>query len=192
VTKQLFLDYVRNTEARSDTDFHLYDVKTAALAQLLDPKGRAYLAIGLKGVGKSAAFKLLSAGDDADIVHAFDAETYQISEEVKPKPTRQYVREVRGELVFQAISDLLHRARENPTFAATIPPDLYQRAQVLNDRFLEKIKDAVNEIGGISILGFGITRRATGKGKKVRRANQRLRLWRSFRNIERTRGQNTF
>ena len=99
MTKQLFLDYVRNTEARSDTDFHLYDVKTAALAQLLDPKGRAYLAIGLKGVGKSAAFKLLSAGDDADIVHAFDAETYQISEEVKPKPTRQYVREVRAELV---------------------------------------------------------------------------------------------
>jgi hypothetical protein len=167
VTKQLFLDYVRNTEARSDTDFHLYDVKTAALAQLLDPKGRAYLAIGLKGVGKSAAFKVLSAGANADIVHAFDAETYQISEEAKPKPTRQYVREVRGELVFQAIRDLVHGARENPTFAATIPADLYQRAQLLNDKLWEKIKDVVNEIGGISILGFGITRRAAGKGKQA-------------------------
>ena len=167
MTKQLFLDYIRNTEARSDNDFHLYDVKTAALAQLLDPKGRAYLAIGLKGVGKSAAFKVLSTEGNADIVHAFDAETYQISEEAKPKPTRQYVREVRGELVFQAVRDLVHRARENPTFAATIPTDLYQRAQVLNDRLWEKIKNVVNEIGGISILGFGITRRAAGKGKKT-------------------------
>lgn len=167
MTKQLFLDYIRNTEARSDNAFHLYDVKTAALAQLLDPKSRAYLAIGLKGVGKSAAFKVLSTEGNADIVHAFDAETYQISEEVKPKPTRQYVREVRGELVFQAVRDLIHRARKNPTIAATIPADLYQRAQVLNDRLWEKIKDIVNEIGGISILGFGVTRRAAGKGKKA-------------------------
>ena len=166
MTKQIFLDYVRNTEARSDSDFHLYDVKTAALAQLLDPKGRAYLAIGLKGVGKSAAFKVLSREAGTEIVHAFDAETYQISEEAKPRPTRQYIREIRGELVFQAVRDLVHRARQNPTFASEIPDDLYQRAEILNDNLWEKIKDVVNEVGGISILGFGITRRAAGKRSK--------------------------
>lgn len=166
MSKQQFLAFVRNTEARSDTNFHLYDLKTAALTRLLDPKGRAYLAIGLKGVGKSAAFKVLSGANGADVVRAIDAETYEVPDEAKPIPTRQYLREVRSELVFQALSDLVSRAKSDPAFAAIIPDDLHQRANILVHKLWDRIKGIANEIGGISILGFGITRRASLKGKK--------------------------
>jgi hypothetical protein len=166
VSKRQFLDFVRNTEARSDTKFHLYDLKTAALAKLLDPNGRAYLAIGLKGVGKSAAFKVLSEANGVDVVRAIDAETYEVPDEARPIPTRQYLREVRSELVFQALSDLLSRAKSDPNFARRIPDDLHQRARVLTAKFWEKTKGIASEVGGISVLGFGITRRASLKGKK--------------------------
>lgn len=166
MSRQKFIDLVRNTEARADDDFHRYDVTTAAIAKLLDREGRGFLAIGLKGVGKSAAFKMLSGPAGADVVRAIDAETYRIPDESTPIPTRQYLREIRGEILFQAIADLVDADRADPGLSGRIPDDILQRARTLRARLWEKIKGIVGEVGGVSFFGFGITRRAAAKGKR--------------------------
>lgn len=161
--KDKFLDFVRNTDARTDQNFELYGVLTDSLTRLFDPADRALLAVGLKGVGKTAAFKLLSTAKGADIVRAINAECLQASEGARQKPTLQYLPEVRTELLLQAISDLAEKVESDKAFARRLPKDVHQRVLALRGQVWEKLKNLAGEIGGVSILGFGVTRRASSR-----------------------------
>jgi hypothetical protein len=49
MSKLDFISYLRETDARNDSNFPRYRVETEALKRLSDPNDRAFLAIGLKG-----------------------------------------------------------------------------------------------------------------------------------------------
>lgn len=163
MSRERFLEFIRNTDARTDPNFASYGVRTDSLNRLITPNDRPLLAIGLKGVGKTAGFKLLSSAGGADIIRSINAESLQVIEGARQKPTLQYVPEVRGELLLQAISDLAEKADRDPAFARQVPQHIHQNARQLREQVWERLKALGDEIGGISILGFGVTRRASTK-----------------------------
>src|SRR2546423_8888426 len=55
-----FIASVSELDARSDDNFRHYYVDTESLKALATFENRGYLAVGLKGVGKSGAFKYLT------------------------------------------------------------------------------------------------------------------------------------
>lgn len=170
MTRETFLSYIRASDARSDTNFDLYRVETAALKRLAAKDDVAFLAVGLKGIGKSACFRSLCSGG-ADVVQQVSTETQEPQEIAASRTTLQYMQEIKSELVFQALITLVKRVELEAELAAKIPQDAQQNARVLVNDFLGKLKDAFGDLRGVTVLGCGISFRPKGK-----KAGGRLKL----------------
>jgi hypothetical protein len=101
-----FQRYLKETDARTDPNLHLYRVETEAMKRLASFSDRAFLAVGLKGIGKTACFLTLQAPTDADVIQPISAETQEPHEIASSRPTLQYIPEIRSELIMQAQSYL--------------------------------------------------------------------------------------
>jgi hypothetical protein len=103
MSRAAFLAYLKETDARFDQNLSLYRVETHALKRLASTSDRAFLAIGLKGIGKTASFLTLQHATDVDFVQSISTETQDAHDPATSKPTLQYVPEIRSELVLQAL-----------------------------------------------------------------------------------------
>ena len=163
MSREAFLAYIKASDARSDPNFDLYRVETAALKRLKDVKDLAYLAVGLKGIGKSACFRTLSAGDGAEVIQPISAETQEPQDISASRPTLQYVQELRTELVLQALITLVQALRVDTKLRKKVAQDAQQNAQVLVTDIWGKLKNTFGGLGGVTVLGFGISFKAKGK-----------------------------
>ncbi|AYG61942.1 hypothetical protein CCGE525_24085 (plasmid) [Rhizobium jaguaris] len=157
MSREQFISYVQESDARTDPNLDLYRVETQAMKRLATTADRAFLAVGLKGVGKTACFKSLSAGRDVDFVQAISAGTQEPLNIEGSRPTLQFVEDIRSELVMQALNTLVEKLKTDKKLAKKVPDDLHQEAQVLVTKLWKRLKDAFGNLGGITILGFGIS-----------------------------------
>ena len=68
VSKAEFLNFLGEIDSREDDNFQKYRVETAALSKLADFGEKAFIGIGLKGIGKSGAFLSLQQIGKVDLV----------------------------------------------------------------------------------------------------------------------------
>jgi hypothetical protein len=158
-----FIAYLKETDARFDQHLDLYRVETHALKRLASMSDRAFLAIGLKGVGKTACFFSMQSADDVDFVQAISAETQDAHDLATSRPTLQYVPEIRSELVLQALITIATKLKANPTLNRKIPSDIHQEINILTTNIWGKLKEIFGGLGGITILGCGISFRNRNK-----------------------------
>jgi hypothetical protein len=162
MSRDLFIDYISRSDARADPDLDKYEVVTRSLKVLSSVSHHPFLAIGLKGVGKSAAFRFLQKGGNVDLVQAISAETQEPQDVPASRPTLQYLPEVRADLVLQALLAYVKHAPHAGQLRK-IPDDLHQRINQYTEDLWGKIKKTAGGLGGISILGFGISFRSRAK-----------------------------
>ncbi|CCV11761.1 hypothetical protein [Mesorhizobium sp. STM 4661] len=163
MTRELFVEYLKRTDARSDTDLARYTVQTRPLATLASSEAKPFVGIGLKGVGKTASFLTLQAMPGADVIQAINAETQEPQDLTASRPTLQYLPEIRSELALQALIALASEIDKTPALSKKVPQDLQQRLHVLLADLQGKAKEAFANLGGFSVLGFGISFRNKNK-----------------------------
>jgi hypothetical protein len=159
-----FQKYLKQTDARTDHDLNLYRVETEPMKRLASMSDRAFLAVGLKGVGKTACFLSLQATNDIDVIQPISAETQEPHEIAASRPTLQYIPEIRSELIMQALVSLHKRIKDDKKLLRKIPQDAHQELNVLVTDLLGKLKSAFDFLGGVTIMGCGIGLRNKNKG----------------------------
>ena len=147
----------------NDPNLSRYRVDTHALKRLALPTDKAFLAVGLKGIGKTACFKSLSEGRGVDFVQGISAKTQEQQEISGSRPTLQYVEEIKAELVLQALITLVKSLKTDKKLARKVPNSLHQEASVLVSDVWGKLKDVFGSLGGMTVLGFGISFRNKNK-----------------------------
>jgi hypothetical protein len=160
-----FIAYLKETDARFDRHLNLYRVDTHALQRLVSTSDRAFLAIGLKGVGKTACFLNLQHGNHADFIQAISAETQDAYDLATSRPTLQYVPEIRSELILQALITAAAKLKDDPVLARKIPSDVHQEVNLLLTNIWGKLKNIFGNLGGITVLGCGISFRNKNKSE---------------------------
>lgn len=159
-----FIDYVSRSDSRNDPDFEKYEVATKSLADLASGTSTALLAIGLKGTGKSAAFRYLERDrTGAEIVQSINAETQEPQDVESARPVRQYLPEIRADLVFQALAAAEREINANSHVMKSIPSETKSKIRTIVNEFWKKVKSVAGTLGGITILGFGATFRPKSK-----------------------------
>lgn len=169
MTTANFLTYISETDARNEQDtLASYRVLTASLQRLMSFEDRAFIAVGLKGIGKTASFLTLSSDSAVEFIHSISAETQELDIDVHKKPTAQYLPDLRAELIIQALVTIQDVIRAKPDIASKIPQDVRANIQVEVAKFWKKLKGVAEQIGGVSILGVGFSLRSkTGKTAPV-------------------------
>jgi hypothetical protein len=159
-----FQRYLKETDARTDPNLHLYRVETEAMKRLASFSDRAFLAVGLKGIGKTACFLTLQAPTDADVIQPISAETQEPHEIASSRPTLQYIPEIRSELIMQALVALHSRVKNDPKLSRRVPQDAHQELNVLIADLVKKLTSSFDFLGGVTFMGFGISFRNRNKG----------------------------
>jgi hypothetical protein len=149
--------YVEAIDALTDRDLHLYRVETEPIRKLLSFEDQAFLAVGLKGVGKTAAFFHLQLEEPSVLVQAINADSQDLQDSIGLRSTLQYVPELRAELVMQALFAFVKRCKNDPDFGKQVPNAVRRDIQKLVDDVWGKVRSAFQNFGGLSILGCGIS-----------------------------------
>jgi hypothetical protein len=131
---------------------------TQSLRALSSDSSPAFLAIGLKGVGKSAAFLYLKRPNNVDVVQAISAETQEAHEVAEMRATLQYLPELRGELILQSLIAYLDIAKPR-----RVPTGLHAEVTAFVNDAWGHVQKAFGRLGGFTILGVGISFRARDK-----------------------------
>jgi hypothetical protein len=159
MTNELFVEYVSRSDARQDPDFERYEVPTRALKALSSSSGSSFIAVGLKGVGKSAAFRYLQQETPTEVIQTISAESQEPRDIAVSLPTLQYVPEIRSELVLQALTAYRERSKFDMALLKKVPVGLNSRVGIHVDDVWNRLKEAVGQVGGVTILGVGISLR---------------------------------
>lgn len=152
-----FQDFVSRPEARIDDDLTKYFVETAALGNIKRVEEKPFLAIGIKGIGKTAAYKYLVSDREAiDVVQAIDAETQDPEDLPGGLPTLRYLPDIRRDLIYQALSTVvkLSKNKDSPVAKKCEKKDI-ESAKSLTREFWKKLKEKAKDFGGLTFLGCG-------------------------------------
>jgi hypothetical protein len=165
MSRESFVDCLRETDARTDPNFSHYRVETESLRRLADFKDRAFIAVGLKGVGKTAAFRSLQDIGDVDVAYSICPETHSVDDQGVSKPTLQYVPDIKSEIILQILVSVREGIRSGKISKNKVPDDIQHRINVILVDLAKKLKSAIDELGGVQILGIGFTRRTKSKSE---------------------------
>lgn len=172
MSRELFIQYIKESDARSDESLRKYQVQTQALGRLSSMKDNAFLGVGLKGAGKSASFRLLCEDLAVDLVQPISAQTQEPYSIAGMRPTLQYVEELKGDLLLQTLVSLVQSPQVSRT-RTKLDGALTQEASVLVSEIWGKAKHALGSLAGFSILGCGISFRSAGKREAASRLTSR-------------------
>ncbi len=159
---QTFLQYIKESDARSDSTLVKYSVQTQSLSRLASTTDPAFLAVGLKGIGKSASFRLLTELDNNKLIQKISAKTQYNLDISGSRPTLQYVETLKGELIVQILIGMLTTHKDHELLKS-VPQDLMQEAKILVEDIWGKVKTVLGRLGSVSILGFGVGFRPSDK-----------------------------
>jgi hypothetical protein len=148
------LDSLKRLDAWDDPDLEDYFTKNAATSDLVGFESQRCLAVGLKGIGKTATFRYLTEFDrTADVVVGVTHRRYRFLLD-KTSVSRSFSQSLfEDDLVMQALQMILY---------AKLGPKAGEKnltaAERLCGSFRDKLKTAFASIGGVTFLGVGFTR----------------------------------
>lgn len=152
-----FHDSCRELAGDLDQKLKAYVTPTKALAALESTSSDAAVAVGLKGTGKSSAYRYLTEFKVPDVVVAINPDSYEFTLPARNLHYAAARKQFEHDLVLEALRAIVNaedRARKKGATAAMIAA---ARKQVTS--YLETVKKAAGRVKGFggSILGCGFT-----------------------------------
>ncbi len=152
-----FHESCRELAGDRDQNLKAYVMPTATLTKLASMSSDAAVAVGLKGAGKSSAYRYLTEFDAPDVIIALNPDTYEFA---LPSRNLNYAaarKQFEHDLVLEAlraIADAADRVKKQGATAAMIATAKKQVAS-----YLDTVKRAAGRVRGLggSILGCGFT-----------------------------------
>jgi hypothetical protein len=157
LTLASFHEACRTLDGETDPRLGSYITATTSLTNLAHPDSSQVIAVGLKGVGKSSAFRYLTDFDlKRDIVVAINPDSFELS-----LPSRRFNyaacrKQFEQDVVIEALRAIDSNASQ---LASRCGKALLIQARKHVKSYLEAIKGAAGQVRGlgISILGCGFT-----------------------------------
>jgi hypothetical protein len=151
-----FADSCKRLEGGKDGRLSHYITNTEAIAALSDYKSRAVVAVGLKGIGKSSAYRALTEfGKVSDeVVVGIDPNKFSLHLVKRDLNYTTYRKQFEHDLVVEALRAIVVRAS---TLEANVPGirPLIAAAQREQKAYFEAVKQFFGRGVGVSVAGFG-------------------------------------
>lgn len=140
-------------------DLHLtnYMIETSSLRSLADFDSQTAIAVGLKGIGKSSAFRYLTEVEkSADVILAVNPDRYTLHLPQKGFSYSVYRKQFERDFIFEALRGVVHQSDK---FKEKLHGTLLSDAKKTVGSFVELLRTAGRKISdiNISIIGIGLT-----------------------------------
>jgi len=114
MTIDSFYSVVRELDASRDENLTSYLVTTQAMERLSDLKSDAIVGIGIKGSGKSAAYKYLSrsTSDKPSFIIGIDPANHEVVNYDRKRSCRGYIPYLENDIVFLVLSSLYENRQQ--------------------------------------------------------------------------------
>jgi hypothetical protein len=99
----------------------------------------------------------------ADVVKPINYDSHRVNSTGEIKPTLQYLPQLKYELAMEMLISVDQSIKANKALAKKIPDDIKQEINVVITGFWKRLKAFFDELGGMGVLGYSITRRAKGQ-----------------------------
>jgi hypothetical protein len=153
-----FADSCKRLEGGQDGQLSRYITDTEAIATLKDYESRAVVAVGIKGIGKSSAYRALTEFGkyESEVVVGIDPNKFTLHLAKKDLSYTTYRKQFEHDLVVEALQAIVDRAS---VLEANVPgiKTLITTAQRQRQAYSEAVKKFFGRGGGISIAGFGFS-----------------------------------
>jgi len=147
----------KQLDGGNDRELTNYIVETNSIRALVDFNSQASIAVGLKGIGKSSAYRYLTQVDkNADICIGINADRYVLHLPQRNYGASFFRKQFERDLIFEALREVVN---QSDAMRRRLDASLLSEARKTVDSFLEKLKSAGRKIigFGISIVGIGLT-----------------------------------
>lgn len=149
-----FLNSLQRPDAWDDPDLNAYFTKNAAIRELEGFVSRRCLAVGLKGIGKTAAFRYLAEFDRSpDVVVGINRRDYRFFLDGTAVHWANAQALFEDDLVMEAL-----RALIASSLGRKISAQRLRAAKQLFGTYKDALGRVIKSIGGVNILGVGFTR----------------------------------
>jgi hypothetical protein len=153
-----FPDTCKRLDAGIDGYLSSYITKTQAIGALVDFKSRAVVAVGLKGIGKSSAFRYLTeiSKDSNQVVIGINPDKFTLHLTNRDLSYTTYRKQFEHDIVVEALRAIIDRQDVLQTQVSGIK-SLIDAARKEQKSYLEAVKQFIGRGVGVSALGFGLT-----------------------------------
>lgn len=153
-----FAESCKRLDGGQDGQLSSYITDTQAIAALKDYESRAVVAVGMKGIGKSSAYRALTEFGkyEEEIVVGIDPDKFTLLLAKKDLSYTTFRKQFEHDLVMIALRSIVDRASVLETNVSGVRP-LIDEAKRHLQAYLEAIKKFFGRGGGISVAGFGFS-----------------------------------
>jgi hypothetical protein len=145
----------RKLEADTDENLFSYFKKTVAVTQIADQKSDRVIGVGLKGIGKTAAFRYFTDFEDSpDIRVGINIYKYGLQLPNKDMNYAVCCKQFEQDIVIEA---LYHVTQNRKALTGKLSKHYLDAAAKEVSTYREIITKAFGKFGGISVLGCGFT-----------------------------------
>jgi hypothetical protein len=157
-----FAESCKRLDAGIDAHLSTYITKTKAIEALADFKSRAVVAVGLKGIGKSSAYRYLTEIDldSNQVVVGINPDNFTLYLPNRDLNYTTYRKQFEHDLVVEALRAIVEKAQILGTQVPKIGP-LIETARKEQKAYLDSVKKFIGRGVGFSVVGFGLS---VGKG----------------------------
>jgi len=145
----------KKLDAGTDSNLGAYFARTTAIDELARFGSQKVVAVGLKGVGKTAAYRYFTEFEKgADIVIGINPDKFLL---YLPDTKLNYAttrKQFEHDLVMEALRTV---TQNRSSLGKKVKKPLLDKAAGQVSSYTDKLKAAAGRFGGISILGFGFT-----------------------------------
>lgn len=145
----------KKLDSGTDENLKSYFIITTAINELGHFESRKALAVGLKGVGKTAAYRYFTEFDHtADIIVGINTDKFSV---YLPNKNLNYAT-TRKQFEHDIVMEALRAVTENrKSLTKKVNKSLLDRAAKHVSSYTDTLKSVAGRFGGVSILGFGFT-----------------------------------
>jgi len=153
-----FLDTCKRLDAGIDGHLSSYITKTKAIDALLDFKSTAVVAVGLKGIGKSSAFRYLTeiSIDSNQAIIGINPDKFALHLTNRDLNYTTYRKQFEHDIVIEALRAIIERQEVLQTQVSGIN-SLIESARKEQKAYLDAVKKFIGRGVGVSVLGFGLS-----------------------------------
>jgi len=145
----------KKLDAGTDSNLGSYFARTTAIDELARFASQKVVAVGLKGVGKTAAYRYFTEFEKgAEIVVGINPDKFSL---YLPDTKLNYAttrKQFEHDLVLEALRTV---TQNRSSLKSKVRKSLLDRAAGQVKSYTDTLKDVADRVGGISILGFGFT-----------------------------------
>jgi len=151
----MLLDLCKKLEAGTDKNLRHYFTKTATIKEIAHFNNRKVLAVGLKGIGKTATYRFFSEFEtDADVTVGITQDKFTL---FLPHKNLNYAtcrKQFEHDLVIEALRAI---SSSRDSLKNKVSKVLLDKATRQVKSYVDSLKSLAGRFGGISILGCGFT-----------------------------------